>query len=540
MSKLKKLIITIAVCVVIGALLGVALVFLTRPEKLPTEPKIKATLNGDVIEITGLDAELEYKYSSDGVKWTDVKDTDTLTLDKGKTYQIKEVLGENESEITYVGPYAETMKYGRPFIVDEVEAADMNSITVHNTEDEYSLIHKKSGAYKIEGLDGYEVNQQLLSMLRVNSLHLLAVSHVEDAELDNTEQYGISKTDPKIWFRVVYNNEKDSYRILIGDKTPDGNGYYAMLEGRDALYIIDTGVESCILLPRKAYVTPTLVDTVEDNYVYTLKDFTLNKNGKKFISIEKASGELTYGNNASHRLTYPAYNYATSLANFEMLLSAIKSISGSETLYYGENITDELLRELGFFDGEGNDVSDYSFTYSYPQFSELVYVMNDEENDCYTVYSLKENLIARVAKESLAFLEWDMLLWVSAEIYMLDIEDIASVEYTYGSKTATFTLSGEGESLTVVGNGMPIDTLSFKELYKSIMYILVTAYTEDSDYGNEQLRMVITTEKGEELEYVFYTHSATNSYYTLNGFGEFYVSADKILEMRDVAFGLVK
>ena len=45
-------------------------------------------------------------------------------------------------------------------------------------------------------------------------------------------------------------------------------------------------------------------------------------------------------------------------------------------------------------------------------------------------------------------------------------------------------------------------------------------------------------EKGEVLEYVFYVHTATNSYYTLNGFGEFYVSADKVLAMRDAAFAL--
>lgn len=436
------------------------------------------------------------------------------------------------------GAFGETMKNGRPFIVDEIQNETMNSIFVHNTHDEYSLVHKKSGAYKIEGLEGFEVNQTMLAQLRVNALHLLAIGYVENAELDNLEQYGINTADPAVYFEVFYNNNEDSYKILVGDKTPDGNGYYAMLEGRQALYIIDNGVEAAILQPRLAYVTPTLVDTVEDNLVYTLKEFNLSKNGKRFISIEKSSGNLTYGNNATHRLTYPAYNYATSLTNFESLLTSLKSISGTQTMYYGDAITDELLVELGFFDAEGNDVSDYSFNYMYPTFSEYLYVMKDTEAGDYIVYSLKEKIIARVAAESLPFLDWEMLLWVSAEIYMLDIEDIATVEFEHDGKRAGFKLSGTGDSLSVTGNNIPVDTDSFKELYKSIMYVIVTAYADNVEHGAQQLKLTITTEKGETLEYCFYSHTATNSFYTLNGFGEFYVSAEKILAMRDAAFAL--
>ena len=51
--------------------------------------------------------------------------------------------------------------------------------------------------------------------------------------------------------------------------------------------------------------------------------------------------------------------------------------------------------------------------------------------------------------------------------------------------------------------------------------------------------MTVETEAGEVLEYSFYTHSATNCYYTLNGFGEFYVSAEKINTLKETAFGMI-
>ena len=72
-----------------------------------------------------------------------------------------------------------------------------------------------------------------------------------------------------------------------------------------------------------------------------------------------------------------------------------------------------------------------------------------------------------------------------------------------------------------------------------MMYVLVTSYTDEKEYGEEQLRMTVTTEKGEVLDYHFYAHTSTNSYYTLNGFGEFYVSAQKVIQMRTDAFEIV-
>lgn len=539
MTKLKKQIITVGVLAVLLIALGVVYFTMNKDANvLLKEPVVNVVVDGDKLNISGFKKGSKYSYSSDnGVTWKEFSG-ETLALPTGKIYAVKEILKDKESPVTYIGPYGETMKNGRPFIVDDIENEVLDTIEVHNTLDEYTMVHKESGAYKISGLEGYEEDEMLMPLLRVNATHLLALRFIDNAELDNLEQYGINKEDPAVWFKVTYNKGQGSYKILVGDKTPDEDGYYAMLEGRDAVYVIDTGIESCILQPKIAYVTPKFVDTVESNYLYTLKDFVLNKNGEHFLTIEKSVGDVTYGNNSSHRLTYPAYNYATNMANFEAVLTALSELKGASTLYYGDSITDELLCELGFFDAEGNDTADFSLKYAYPAFSEYLYIMKDVETGDYMVYSLKENIIVSVPYSAMAFLEWEMLQWVSAEIYMLDIEDIATVEFVRGTESAKYILTGEADTLAASCNNIPVDINGFKELYKSIMYVLVTAYAKESTYGGEQLGLIITTEKGEVLDYRFYTNSATNSYYTLNGFGEFYVSADKVLAMRDAAFAL--
>ena len=538
MTKFKKQMLIALGFLLVAAALTVTYFLLKSDGSVAKAPALTAEISGEKLIIKGLSPDKKYLYSTDGGKnYEEIeKGSSELILDVGTICYVKED-GE-KSEPAVIGGFGESTKNGRPYIVEKVENEDLNSIFVHNTLDEYTLLHKRSGAYKIEGLEDYEVNEQMLAALRVNSLNLLATRYLGVLPPEEAERYGINFSDPESYFVVTYNKEQSSYKIIIGDKTPDGDGYYAMLEGRPALYVLDTGIESSILLSRKEYVTPFLVDVVEDNYKFMLSTFTLNKNGEKFITIDKAKGEETYGNSATHRVTYPAYNYATNLTNFEEFLNQLLNLRGTATLLYGDEVTPEKLCEYGFFDLDGNDVSAYSFSYKYPAFSEQIYVTPNAEGG-YIVYSKGENIVATLPEESLAFLNWDMLLWVSSEIYLLDIEDVESMTFEANGSVARFDLSGEADALTVTANGKLVNTEEFRSLYRSILYVIVTHYSEDREHGEEELRLNVKTEKGEHLDYRFYKKSAQNTFYTLNGFGEFYVSADKIKEVKETAFGFL-
>ncbi|MBQ7897066.1 MAG: DUF4340 domain-containing protein [Clostridia bacterium] len=537
MTKFKKQMIFAVLLIVAAIALTVTYFLVSKEDVAAPAPVVDAILDGENIVISGLDPEKSYEYSRDNKKWQDAeKNVSQLTLDVGKMCYIREKGDNNASAV--VGAFGESTKNSRPYIVDMIENKDMNSIFVHNPLGEYTLIHKKSGAYKIEGLDGFEVDEEKLASLRVNAMNLLALRYVDRVSDEELLGYGIDVNNPASYFTVTY-NETDSYTILVGDKTPDGDGYYAVLQGRGALYVVDTGLESSILSAKRDYVKPAIVHTVEQSHKFTLSTFTLNKKGEKFVTIDKVSGDLTYGNNSTHRVTFPAYNYATNLTNFEVFLNDLLALTGSKTLLYGDEITDEALRAYGFFDADGNDTSDYSFSYKFPAFSEELWVMKDAETGDYIAYSKNAGIVASVPAASLAFLEWDMLLWVSSEIYLLDIEDIAKMTFEGNGEKAEFVLSGEAQDLSVKVNGKVGNIEDFKQLYKSILYIIVTSYSDGSAVGEEALHLTVETEKGEVLDYRFYRHTAQNMYYTLNGFGEFYVSADKVNEVKETAFGFI-
>ena len=427
------------------------------------------------------------------------------------------------------------MKNNRHFMVDPVEVNDIKSIHIHNTLDDYTLIHKTNGAWAFEGASGYEPDMEKLSALRTNTRYLLSVQLVENADLDNLNKYGIQKDSPLVWFEVEHTNGK--YKVAVGDKTPDGIGYYAYLDGRDALYIVDTGVEESVLLTLCDYIKPVVADNLGTNESVTLERLSIFRGGDAFLRIDAVKDKLTYGNNSSHRLTYPVSNHATSLANFNTFLEEMTEITCEKTVLFGDFITPEALAELGFITGTDEHICDYTLTAEFPKQDICLHFVEDGDN--YLIYSESKNIVVSAPKTSFPYLEWELISWVSSEIFMLDIFDVASIEFSSPNAHALFELSGE-EEITVKNNGRHVSTPDFKSTYQELMYLLITDWGQAPENTSELMRLVVTLESGEVLDYSFRAVSAVNSYYTLNGEGQFYVEREKLMELRSLFESLAK
>lgn len=421
------------------------------------------------------------------------------------------------------------MKNNRHFMVDPVEVNDIKSIHIHNTLDDYTLIHKDNGAWAFEGASGYEPDMEMLSALRTNTRYLLTVQLVDNADLDNLEKYGINKSEPAVYFDLEHTNGE--YRVIVGDKTPDSMGYYAYLVGREALYILDTGVEESVLLTLCDYIEPIVADKLETNESVTLDRLSLYRGGDMFLRIDAVKDKLTYGNNSSHRLTYPVSNHATSLANFNTFLEEMAEITCEKTVLFGDFITPEALADLGFITGTDEHICDYTLTAEYPSQDICLHFVEDGEN--YLIYSEEKNIVVSAPKTSFAYLEWELISWVASEIFMLDIYDVASMEFNSPSTHAFFELSGE-EEIVVKNNGRKVSVPDFKATYQELMYLLITDWGETPGDTAELMRLIVTLESGEVLDYSFRSVSAVNSFYTLNGEGQFYVEREKLMELRSL------
>ncbi len=424
------------------------------------------------------------------------------------------------------------MKGDKHFMHDPVEVSDLNSIYVHNLEDEYTILRDSAGNWKFSEVEGYELNPELLATLRTNTRYLLAVEYVDGADLSNPEKFGLTG---EIFFEVSF-GDGGKYKVIVGDKTPDNGGYYAMLDGREALYVLDSGLENSVFLTLRDYINPVVADTIDTSEQYSLERLSIFHKGDAFVRIDAVRDGLTYGNISTHRVTYPSYNYATNLANFPRFLEAMMNIQCSETVLFGEGINAESLAELGFIENAEEHICDYTLTAKYPGQEIILHFIQEEET--YLIYSEKKNIVVRAPKESFFFLDWELISWVSSEVYLLDIFDVATMEFSSGKKSGVFEISGE-KDIAVKCNGTAVSAPDFKSVYQSFLYLLVTDWATPPEITSEIMHLKITLESGEVLDYSFTSASAVNSFYTLNGFGQFYVSREKLMEVKGLFESLV-
>jgi len=139
------------------------------------------------------------------------------------------------------------------------------------------------GNWQITAPKQLDADQDAVSGV-LSVLSSLAATRVVETTAANLAPYGLS--DPSATLDVTLNNKK-TQKLLIGDETPAGSGYYAMLAGDPRVFIIasysKTGLDKSLGDLRDKRLVTTDFDKVSQI------ELTSNKAGKK--------SDITFGRN---------------------------------------------------------------------------------------------------------------------------------------------------------------------------------------------------------------------------------------------------
>lgn len=105
-----------------------------------------------------------------------------------------------------------------------------------------TVVSSGSGAWQITAPAEYRADADTVNAI-IRSLSDLHAKSVVDEHAVNLAPYGLS--DPAVTVKVDERNSQ-SASLSIGDKTPTGGGYYAMIPGTARVYTVDTSVESSL------------------------------------------------------------------------------------------------------------------------------------------------------------------------------------------------------------------------------------------------------------------------------------------------------
>lgn len=490
---------------------------------------------------------------------------------------------EETEELPTEGNHGEQMQSGRPFIVDPVEVNRVLGIKVDNEFGGFNYYKGDDGQFYFEGAeamfydqtsdwmtgeDGQDLSNLLESVSMVDSLvnlvrYMLATEEVVGYSKDNLASYGF-ENGGKASVTLTYSNDKgetESKTVHFGNPTVSGTGYYVMVEGRDALYILqDTYITRCIFTDIKSYLLPQVAPNVSSTEYVDVKELTIKKKGETFASIRDLSDEeyKEAGELFTHIFTSPE-GYYPSTDNLQKLLEHFISFSGESVIEYDitRRLQDPVQREevqklfrlYSLMDTENR--WHYELSYRYASFDITLYISdklevtsNETEEEpayIYYVYSPDFDLIVEFDAAELEWVEWDLLKLLDNHSFSVAIDQVSTIELSYEDTNAKFTLKDSSDNLKVTSsNGVKVDTDNFRQLYKAILFTTMEGYADKPADADSILKLRIVLRDGKEYNYEFFGMTARKAYYTLNDSGEFYINRDYVKQIISACDGILK
>lgn len=493
---------------------------------------------------------------------------------------------DTKTEKPTIGNHGEQMVNGKPFVIDPFEATNLLSVKVENEKGGYEYYKGEDGKYYLRDAEAmlYDENvswneegvseeqlQDLLSSLPITSSLVNFVSYMlADQELvgydkDNLASYGLADGG-KATMTVNYlddDGKETTKTIYVGSQVLSGSGYYCMLEGREAVYILadDYNVSRCAFSDEKAFMLP-LVCPLVSSAVYTdASSLSIKKHGTEFLSLRKVTDEEYKQNGElfTHVFENPK-GYYPSPENLQTLLYTFTNFKGEEVLEYGitERLQDpnqyqsvnEMFTLYSLMDQNRNWTYELSFTY--PEFECTLYISEkleirseggdeDAKEYIYYVYSPDYDCIVEFKAEAIDWVEWDLLKLMDNHSFAVAIDNVSTIELKYEGTDARFTLTEAGADLKVQSStGIAVETDNFRQLYKAILFTTMDGYADQPGESSPILSLKITLRDGTVYDYNFYGLTARKAYYTLNGSGQFYINRDYVKQIMNVCTGILK
>lgn len=434
---------------------------------------------------------------------------------------------EEEKDIPELLPGEEySESYSKIMLFPSVEKEDIRKIEIHNSHGDFGFYMESDGEFYMTDYKATPISASPLTSL-ISSVRLPMAIERTTTDVSDLERYGLGKDAA---YYILTDKNKTQHKVYIGDVIPSGGGYYAMLEGRDAVYVLDSTTQYILNSP-ESYVTPILAMPTSQEDYYMIDRFTLTVDSEPFVSIgyldeteRKKTASISY-----YEMIEPG-DYVPSSSNYDEILKTFQAFEGTSTLAFGDASEAMTPEELSPF---GLEEPKYEIYYRYQDIDNYVLVSEQLEDGTYNAYSVMFNIVANVTEEKLKFLNWRFIDFVDKPMFQKNINDIETVEIIGADVHETFTITGTDQSLSVTPESTqtalnPDALASFKRIYVKLLGLALEDYTDSDSTDEWVMTFKIRTRGGYETEYSFYNYSTRRCYYTVNGVGEFYVLRDRV------------
>ena len=476
------------------------------------------------------------------------------------------VLKPQNNPLPDKGNHGETLINGRPLLFDQVKREDLGKLTVTNANGGYVLYTGTDGELYFQGAESLLYDSYGLSEVVTNTGYLVADQEVVNYHKEDLSVYGLAQGQSKASFTIQRKSDPSvSYTVYLGNPLTNNNGYYAMLEGRDALYVINNYQAATILADVRTFLsTQVALPAVPDSENF-IHDLIFYKDGKELLTIQPSVME---GESDEALTTQVLHAYRMNKDGepviwvndtaINTVVQGIKDVSGDMVVEYSvapymqalykyqedPNATPdselgkkaykaiEILKKYGLMNEDFSLRHTVNYTFK-EDTSSLIY--SDCKDGVFYVYSEGFDVIVEFAEGSHPWLFWGPEEYKLQALCSYSVYDLAEFEVTAPSVHANFVLTnGTGEKKGKLSK--VVDTVSqkevnvdlFKMMYRGFLYFSSLGEAQQGEVIQPSLTVRYRVMDGTELEFVFYDITDRKSFFTVNGVGGGYVNRDYV------------
>jgi len=350
-------------------------------------------------------------------------------------------------------------------------AIDLSYVTVSNRYGEFTITGGDNPV--LAGYEGFPVSVfYFLHILNVSS-RLISWGLVTDEAL-NLSIFGLDPPQAKV---LIQPENGEAVTLLVGNNAPDGN-VYVKLDDKPQIYLassfdIALFFSSILDLMDTTLTPPALKDEYEKLIFESITFGGIAREEITIVNVDPADKSIPFVN-SGFRIINP--------------VNALVSIDGSSLLdslfglYAFSAIS--VISEAGDLDRFGllQPWSTAEVTGAGGNFR--IHVSKPDVTEMVFVYREGTSLVYVAMAYDFPWLDASWYDLMDKMVILPFIDNIASIDIKTGQRTETFSLSGQGNNLTVKAGDIEIETGNFRNFYQTL---IGARYDEYIDVSGESI-----------------------------------------------------
>ncbi len=381
-----------------------------------------------------------------------------------------------------------------------LERAQIQSIEVYNEKDSFAFVKNDEDTFEIKGYPGIPYNSNMFSTLVTVTGYTATYQRLDIAKAyeknektgeylypeydgfrtNGYAEYGLTE-DPSeaVNYFVITTVDGIDHKVVLGDETPAGTGYYARYVGRDEVYVLkeleetefNTTLSGALLCVVEDYVTPTATATFSTNNYFDISNFMLNNVAQitkemledpdfeiksllsNIITFSYQPVQLRQGKFTATTPYTGSGEYAGYALNSFKVDDCLQNIMDMQGIRTVELLTPEESEQgAGYFAGKYGVKYCLEYTHNTARDSaennyavlesmyQQIWISPMTDGGTYYLYNPLYQMIIEVGYSSLEFLNWKAFDWVESEIFTANIVYLDTMECLIpGGTTAGIT-----------------------------------------------------------------------------------------------------